>query len=573
MTADQVKQRQKAERDRRLQAILESKSKKKLIVAGAGTGKTYTFGQLLKQRTGGNNLAMTFIRKLVDDLGTKLGDHAEVKTFHAYCKKILHAKNGKVEIAPFLTKVIEKDAELLEQGLSNFDAAFQMLDEDGPKIPFHLKRGDYYDAVGFDDSVYRLYKMLQRDPEILPAFDQIVIDEFQDFHPLEVAFIHVLSKKGDILIVGDDDQAIYDGRNASPTHLRAIHQSADFEKFELPFCSRCPQVIISATNSILQRAQQTDHLQNRIPKRYECYLEDKEADSIKYPKIVLANCTVATVIAKYVHSEISKIDPRDIAESNAEGNEYPTVLIVGTRQYLQAVEKHLKNAGLRFDYTPSDEISYGIIEAYEWLLRDRKSNLGWRILAGLFFEEREQKRIVKDSETCAEIPKLLDAKFVANHLHAIELVRAIRSGEQALADVQAKLKSIVVAHFDEIIAHFSTPADAEEVVIDKTKPTILLTSFKGCKGLSAGHVFIVGVHNGSMPRDASAIKDVEISQFIVALTRTRKQCHIVSDRWLVAPVGRDKKPIPAFQKSTFISWIPTELVDNKGKIRANDLII
>lgn len=571
MTVDELKRHQKVERARRLQSILDSKSKKKVIVAGAGTGKTFTFGQVLMKCVGGNNLAMTFIRKLVADMGTKLSANAEVKTFHAYCKKILHAQNGKVEIAPFLTKVIEKDAHLLAANLSYFDAKFQILDETGPEIAFHLKRGDYYDAVGFDDSVYRLYKMLQSDLDILPAFDQIVIDEFQDFHPLEVAFIHELSKKGDILIVGDDDQAVYDGRNASPDHLRAIHQSADFEKFELPFCSRCPQVIVNATNSIIQHAQQAGHLQNRIPKNYECYLEDKESDSIKYPKIKLANCTTAAVVAKYVHSELSKIDPQDIAESNAEGNEYPTVLVVGTKQYLQAVDKHFKKAGVQFDYSPSDEISYGIIEAYEWLLRDGESNLGWRILAELYFDEAEQKRLVHDSETGVAMMKLLDSKFVADHLRAVKLVRALQDEEQALSVVKDELRSIVGLRYDEVVSHFSPKEDEEAVDIDKTKPTILLTSLKGCKGLSAGHVFIVGVHNLSIPKNAAAIKDVEISQFIVALTRTRKQCHIVSNMWLVAPVDKKKRWIPAFQKSVIVTWIPTGLVDDKGKITAKDL--
>ncbi|MDE3068179.1 MAG: hypothetical protein KGJ60_11590, partial [Verrucomicrobiota bacterium] len=223
----------------------------------------------------------------------------------------------------------------------------------------------------------------------------------------------------------EGDQAVYDGRNASPIHLREIHQSGDFETFELPFCSRCPQVIVNATNSIIQRAQQKGHLKNRIPKKYECYLDDKESDSNKYPKIILANCTTAAVIAKYVRSEISKIDPQDIAESNAESNEYPTVLIVGTKQYLKAVDKHFKKVGIAFEYTQSEEISYGIIEAYEWLLRDGESNLGWRILAEVFFEEAEQKRIVMGSETGAKMKSLLTSNFVTAHLRAIDLVRAI----------------------------------------------------------------------------------------------------------------------------------------------------
>ncbi len=90
MTASSVKVRQKAERQKCLDAILSSQAPRKVIVAGPGTGKTFTFRELLKQKAEGTNLAMTFIRKLVDDLEGELADCAEVKTFHAYCKKILH---------------------------------------------------------------------------------------------------------------------------------------------------------------------------------------------------------------------------------------------------------------------------------------------------------------------------------------------------------------------------------------------------------------------------------------------------------------------------------------------------
>jgi hypothetical protein len=87
MTREELRQRQRERRAKCVQAILDSPAKKKLIVAGAGTGKTYTFGRLIEQRKGGNNLAMTFIRKLVVDMDIALKGNAEVKTFHAYCKK------------------------------------------------------------------------------------------------------------------------------------------------------------------------------------------------------------------------------------------------------------------------------------------------------------------------------------------------------------------------------------------------------------------------------------------------------------------------------------------------------
>src|ERR1700719_4118680 len=81
MTREELRQRQRERRAKCVQAILDSRAKKKLIVAGAGTGKTYTFGRLIEQRKGGNNLAMTFIRKLVVDMDIALKGNAEVKTF------------------------------------------------------------------------------------------------------------------------------------------------------------------------------------------------------------------------------------------------------------------------------------------------------------------------------------------------------------------------------------------------------------------------------------------------------------------------------------------------------------
>jgi len=84
-----------------LNRILESGHLRKLIVAGPGTGKTFTFGAVFKKSGGDSNLALTFIRKLVEEMAIDLGEVVEVKTFHAYCKKLLHERNGRVELIPF----------------------------------------------------------------------------------------------------------------------------------------------------------------------------------------------------------------------------------------------------------------------------------------------------------------------------------------------------------------------------------------------------------------------------------------------------------------------------------------
>ena len=298
-------------------------------------------------------------------------------------------------------------------------------------------------------------------------------------------------------------------------------------------------------------------------------MEDKATDSAKYPKIVVANVTTGRVIPKYVGREIAQIDPLDITESHKKG--YPTVLVVGPRQYLREVEKQLRPTYPQLSYTRSFESDYGVCEGYEFLLRDERSNFGWRVLVDELLDVETQRPVLIATENGTALVDLLDPDFVARQLAAVRASKALRNEQEAPPAVEDVVREAVDGEVQAVLAHFAPKETEDEPTIDPAKPTILLTSFKGCKGLSAGHVFIVGAHTGAMPRDENAITDVEISQFIVAMTRTRKQCHIVSNNWLVAPFDKEKNFLPRFQKSPFVSWIEEDLVKDLGELRAKDL--
>jgi len=77
-------------------------------------------------------------------------------------------------------------------------------------------------------------------------------------------------------------------------------------------------------------------------------------------------------------------------------------------------------------------------------------------------------------------------------------------------------------------------------------PLIKVTSFEGAKGLSAQRVFIVGLHDGDLPRDPEVIKDIEICRFVVGLTRTKKKCTLIHTRNFA---GKRKV------SSCFLNWI------------------
>jgi superfamily I DNA/RNA helicase len=137
---------------------------------------------------------------------------------------------------------------------------------------FYVARANYYDAVDFDDSVYRTYRQLAGALSLVPAYELVLIDEFQDFNNMEASVIDLLAERNRIVIAGDDDQALYSQlRGASWDHIRARYESGHYEIFELPFCMRCPEVIVGAVNDVILKARNRRKLQGRIEKPYRFY--------------------------------------------------------------------------------------------------------------------------------------------------------------------------------------------------------------------------------------------------------------------------------------------------------------
>lgn len=555
------------DRKKSLDTILQSSDKYKLIVAGAGTGKSYTFKCLLENMQG-DRLALTFINNLASDMAKDLSSLAEVRTFHSFCRKLLHKipSEGIGFDFHFFTKLsqlVAKDALLLDVGNCNQEVsvkeAFQLLIEDDGRIDFFMKRASYYNAVGFDDSVYRVLLAFRKNVDTIPKFEQIVVDEFQDFNALEVAFIDCLESKSPTLIVGDDDQAVYDFKNATPHHLRKKSQAGKYVVFSLPYCSRCPDIVVKATNAVLSHAKEAGQLNGRIEKEYFCYMPEKQVDSEKYPSIIKVNCSTqranAPYIAKYIEQTINQI-PRDEAQESIDKN-YPVALIVGPSHYLDQIHSYLKGKFSNVIYKKSQPMDLTLLDGHLCLIKDDQSNLGWRVLAELNRFKPEVERKLKDAlESGSALISVLPSEFVREHNSKLQLLKLLVAGEN---DLSLDQKEVISEYFgltcDEILALINK----EEIDIDDSitnaaecgaNPGIRLTTYNGCKGLSAGNVFVVGLEQPSSSSKKQPSFN-EICQFVVALTRTRKQCHLItvnnfSGKWQ--------------QPSVFFEWIPSVMM-------------
>ena len=555
--------------------ILESDASKKLIIAGPGTGKTFTFKQVLGT-CGGRGLALTFINNLVQDLEVELSEVADAYTFHGFCKSLLH-KIGvdgltfRFHYYPPLENLIAQDMKFLGfQGIDSqlIEKFFHNLDENDGIILEFLRIGNYYNAVGHTDSVYRVFKHFEKSPTDIPRFPLMVVDEYQDFSLLESSFIRLLAEVNSVLIAGDDDQALYGFKHASAKYIRNLAQDDSFIRFELPYCSRCTEVIVSAVDDILGKAKELDLLNGRIDKPYYCYLPDKTVDSQAYPEIIHAKCTVernnAPYMGRYIGNQIEQVPVSDIQEANQNGD--PTALVIGPIQFVSRVhgelEKKFKNVVLK----KSSGLEISIVDGYLFLEKDRDSRIGWRIVLHCWPVEGIEDIIIKALSDNSNLSLFLTEDYKEHHLTVAGLVGQILKDE-ILSDVQKELiESATKKTLEELnillcptentgnVEQTTSDIPSEEIIDENDEPEIICTSLLGAKGLSASYVFMVGLNNGHFPRDSRAITDDEVCSLLVGLSRTSKKCYMVScDRFGSEPLVN----------SIFLDWISSRLFVEK----------
>lgn len=142
--------------------------------------------------------------------------------------------------------------------------------------------------------------------------------------------------------------------------------------------------------------------------------------------------------------------------------------------------------------------------------------------------------------------------------------RSVESGRDFHELLPADFSQKILAESEKLEPINPDAAKPELPQQNNDVPTIKLVSFEGSKGLSAQHVFVVGVHEGELPHDAQQIKDLEVCKFLVALTRTRKQCHVMTTSRFS---GDPRRP------SVFVRWLPTSVTnalrvakENVGKL-------
>lgn len=497
----------KAERANDVGKIKDSVHPRKVVVAGPGTGKSFLFSELIKKKRleGKTNfLAITFIGKLGDALSDDLCGLAETMTMHGFARGFVLSHCKGWNYYPKMHELINED--LLAEGITEFEIG----DEN------YKRKTLYYKAVGDADVIHYAIEICKKDAKKIPVFNLILIDEYQDFNVIESDFVDILARKNEIVIVGDDDQALYEFKGSSPAFIRGKHDSGntEFESHTLRFCSRCTEVIIKYFHRLVVKFDLNDPAKQRIQKDYICYVPDKATDSKLNPKIHLIKNCPPGMIAYKIREQLWDI---------IDGQRIKDVLVIGEGQSCAALLKQialqLKNDGFKnIDYKGDGNIlnfRQEIIDAYKFIIKDGDSLLGWRLLGNPTDVTIRKKHIVNAktlkaiyNESPKQLQKIKDAA-IDNLESEIEIT--------AVTNKEVRNK-VLIQQLKNNSAYLPRPLSNLDITV---------CNILNSKGLGADIVFVVGFDQGRFPAKA-IVNDSEVYQMLVAITRAKKRIYLIN---------------------------------------------
>ncbi|MFD1773814.1 UvrD-helicase domain-containing protein [Paenibacillus rhizophilus] len=305
-----------------------------LTLAGAGSGKTSVLvcrtGYLLSVRrvSPGRLLLLTFSSRAAAEMRERIGrlpgiggmelSGLQARTFHSFFLYFLRRQGVRQEIfhetrrQHILLKAImrelglPKDAYPPESLLSLLSSCkMNMGDADSlpeltnadKEIKEILKRYEQWKQdngkIDFDDVLLHAYRMLQERPGLLAELQRtylyIMVDEFQDTNALQYELIRMIARpRGNLMVVGDDDQTIYSFNGARSEFILEFEQLYPEAKvITLDINYRSGPAIIGLGNGIIRgntrrrpktlRAAAPEGVQ---PRYLRPYTADEEAEAI-----------------------------------------------------------------------------------------------------------------------------------------------------------------------------------------------------------------------------------------------------------------------------------------------------
>ena len=288
-----------------------------LVLAGAGSGKTRVItariGRLLASGVApGSILAVTFTNKAANEMreriaatvGHEAANEIWLSTFHSFGVRFVREEAKALGLGSRFTIFDQGDSlGVVRELLRTESASDRRLDaqailsrislwKNAMLTPQQVRaRDDEYDqaaasiygayesalanmhAVDFDDLVTKPVVLMRDRPGIRRKwrvrFDHILVDEFQDTNLAQLDLVRLLSnERGNVCVVGDDDQSIYGWRGACVDNILDFERhfpGAVVTKLEQNYRSRAS--ILNVANAAIEQSSNRPYAKVLKPAR------------------------------------------------------------------------------------------------------------------------------------------------------------------------------------------------------------------------------------------------------------------------------------------------------------------
>lgn len=617
-----------------------------LVFAGAGSGKTRVLTRRIAWRVLADGaapegtLAVTFTNKAAREMSGRIGqfgsgqwDRVWTSTFHALGLRLLRmfgeevglekgfAVFGAEEAKTLVTTIARRltgDKDLkptaVARAVSRVRAAEALgepLSSAGDTVGYRQRMASFRevaaryeealrqrDTVDFDDLILLADRLLAADG---PAREfvgrrarHLLVDEYQDTSALQHRLIRRLAPRGDVFVVGDDDQAIYSFRGADHRNIHAFRRDFPGARvFRLEDNYRSTGSILDAANALIRRNSEREGKILRpvgeAGAPVSLLLEPSAAQE--------AGAVAAAIRGRGEARGSCAVLYRTRAQSRAfeeafTARRIPHVVVGGLR-FFERKEVVDALAGVRLAVRGDDDA------AFRRALAAIPRGVGKTTLGQIGAAAAEREMPLRGTATA-----LLEegaftgriAEGLSEFLSGVEAVeRAAASGTEAIVD--AAIEEIgLAAHYggdgdreehleslresareferrnpDAGVAEFLDQVSllsAEDFVPDEAAggpgPVMLMT-VHAAKGLEFDTVFLCGLWEGLLPHQFSLNRRESLEEerrlFYVGMTRARKSLTLTA-----APAGfYASKGI-----SRFVAEIPKEMLSGaaREKVRA-----
>lgn len=583
-------------------------------------------------------LCITFTNKAANEfkerLSALLGDRARdiwAGTFHSVCVRILRRQIDRLgyskdftiydtdDVKKVITSIFKRlridEKQLSVKAAINMISSFKEqgllpddLDEDAQKDQRIRKVTEVYrvyrrellqaNAVDFDDIILLTDLLFEQFPEVLEQyrrqFDYILVDEFQDTNPSQSRLINKLgSGKGNVCVVGDDDQSIYSFRGATVENILQfdrVFPGARVVRLEQNY--RSTGHILEAANAVIR------HNQGRKGKNLWTQAGDGETVRVENPTTQTEEAALIcdTVRRAVASGERSYGDFTVLYRMGALSNNIEQALIKsripyricgGLRfnerreikdvvAYLSVVNNPSDNVRLRrILNVPKRSIGDTTVAKMESLAESERKSL-FEIASDAHLYPELERASVKLRSFAALIASMRD--FAAENgledtvryiLEESGYLRYLQEEAEADGDTTHEREQNV-REFLSTVRQYELTADPptlssflEEMALvsdvdtlEEGQDAVTLMTIHSAKGLEFPVVFLVGFEDGVFPSTQAIMEggvEEERRLAYVAITRAKQQL-VISHCESRILYGRTEARVP----SRFLSEIPAE---------------